>query len=224
MNLKQLLSRTRSLADDIVTGGAELWTDEQLTDYLNEAELEACIRGKLIQELETPACQLALVDEKRIYDLNPLVLDVLAARLRGQDEDLERAAIEAVRFGRRNPGRPTAYALMNDGSETAGPKLVFDRAAPEGTTDILDLHIHRRPLFPLEAEDDEPEIGIVHHDALPYWALHLAFLHRDTDAEDPQRSADMAARFTARFGFRVDANVARKQRRRRAPVVRMDYP
>ena len=224
MTLEQLLARTRNLADDIVAGGAELWTDEILTEYLNEAEVEACIRAKLIEEIGTVRCELALVEDQRIYDLDPLVLGVMAARIRGESCDLDRAAIENVRFARNFGGRPRAYALMGDASDAAGIKLVFDRVAPPDTTDILDLHIHRRPLEPMEDPADEPEIGVVHHDALPYWALHLAFLHRDTDAEDPQRSADMAARFTARFGVRVDANVARKQRRRRAPVVRPDYP
>lgn len=224
MTLEQLLERTRNLADDVVEGGAELWSDDILTAYLNEAQVEACIRAKLIEEIGTARCEIALVDGQRIYPLDPLVLDVMAARIRSCHKDLDRAAIENVRFARNLGGRPAAYAIMGDATSAEGIKLVFDRPAPTDTTDILDLHIHRRPLEPMEDPGDEPEIGLVHHDALPYWALHLAFLHRDTDAEDPQRAADMAARFTARFGIRVDANVARKQRRRRAPVVRPDYP
>ncbi|MGD9643807.1 MAG: hypothetical protein AB7V08_13840 [Elusimicrobiales bacterium] len=225
MTLEQLLARTRILADDIVTGGAELWTDEFLTEGLNLGEQEACIRGHLIQEIEGARCEVELVDDQRTYALDPLVLDVLGARLRTQDCDLERVAIESVRFSNKRGGPPAAFALMNDGSATTGKTLVLDRAAPPlDTQDTIDLHISRLPLTPMSAPNHVPEIGVVHHDALCYWALHLAFLVRDTDAEDPQRAADMEARFAARFGIREDANVARKQQRHRVPVVRMRYP
>lgn len=226
MNLEQLLARTRELADDIVTGGAELWTDEFLTEGLNLGENEACIRGHLIQEIEEPArTEIDLVDDQRIYELSPLVIDVLGARLRTQDCDLERVAIESVRFSNKRGGPPAAFALMNDANATTGPKLVLDRPAPPlDTQDTIDLHITRLPLEPMSDPNDEPEIGVMHHDALCYWALHLAFLKRDTDAEDPQRAADMENRFAARFGIREDANVHRKQQRHRAPVVRMSYP
>src|SRR5690606_31020319 len=210
----------RNLGADAVEGGAELRSDDILSAYRNQAQVGACIRAKLVEDIGTARCVIALDDRQRIDPRGPLVLDGMAARLRRFNQHLDRAAIENVRFARNLGGRPAAYAIMGDATSAEGIKLVFDRPAPTDTTDILDLHIHRRPLEPMEDPGDEPEIGLVHHDALPYWALHLAFLHRDTDAEDPQRAADMAARFTARFGIRVDANVARKQRRRRAPVVR----
>lgn len=225
MKLSQLLAHTRKLADDLITGGAELWTDEFLIRCLNLAEVEACARGHLIQEISGPRCLVTLEDDERIYTLDRLVLDVLGARRRGQDDDLERVAIETIRFAANRGGPPAAYALMNEANEAAGPSFVLDRPAPpRDPQEVIDLHISRRPRYEMRNPGDEPEIGVVHHDALAYWALHLAFLVRDVDAQDMQRAADMEARFTARFGIREDANVTRKQQRHRAPVVRMSYP
>ena len=224
MNLKQLLERTRILADD--HAGAVLWSDAFLTEQLNLAEREACIRAQLLEEIETPRCRITLVEDQRIYPLDRLVIDVTRCRRTGQSCDMERLAFENVTFPARSGHQPTGYAVKGDPTEDAGPQLILDRAAPDQSAQqhYLDLAIYRLPQYDMEVDDDEPEIGLMHHDALPFWALHLAYSCRDYDAEDKGRANEFAGRFEARFGMRVDANVARKQRRHRAPVCRMNYP
>lgn len=224
MDFERLKALTRELADDTVAGGgAELWTDDFLEEKLNEAEREACIRAKLLQDIEAPVAELELTEGDRIFALSPLVIDVLNAKIDGRREEVDPVAIEHIWAGVSGGGWPTAFALMGEPSSSTGRKIVFDRAVPQDAT--LKMLVHRFPLEPMADDADEPEIAPQHHDALPYWALYLAFLKRDIDAEDPERAERFRKMFEARFGIRVDANVERKQRRHRAPVVRpAPYP
>lgn len=225
MNLKQLRASARAIADDTITGGgAELWSVETLDDDLNRAEREACIRGELLQEIDVDLyCKVALTDGGRSFPLHKAIIEVKKARIRDRREDLDLCAIESVWTTGHGGGYPTRCAVLGEIGETRGRKVIFDRPMP--IDGFLDLFVVRFPKFAMVGELDEPEIGLEHHDALVWWALHLAFLHRDIDAEDQARAAKFEAMFTERFGIRVDANVARKQRRHKAPVVRAGaYP
>lgn len=220
MNLAALIARTRTLADD--AAGAALWADEDLTAYLNEGQQEAAIRARLLQEIGNDEyCLVELIADQRQYDLHPLVWEVNAARRDTDTRDLDRVAIETVRFA-RSGGHPAAYALYGASNHVdVGLKLLLDRPAVEDAD--LQLDVYRLPEA-MEDGADTPEIDATLHEPLCFWALHKMFQHRDSDAEDLARSARFEGLFIARFGIRVDANVARKQRRHRAPLVKVSYP
>lgn len=105
------------------------------------------------------------------------------------------------------------------GNGTAGMRIVLDRA-PNVADGFLTLNVYRYPLRDMEDSDDEPEIAQRHHDGLLDWILYRAYTERDIEAEAPQRAANHLAAFTARFGDRQDANVMRKHRQQRRPVIR----
>lgn len=222
MNLADLQQATRILADD--AAGAQLWDDADLTRYLNEAVVQACIRAKLLQEIGNPTyCEVALTEGDRQFVLHPTVWEVNAARRRGSRDNLDRTAIEEIRFPSDRGGNPEEYALFGPRTEFGGRKLMLDRVAVEDG--FLDLDVYRLPSYPLVAPVDEPEIDDELHEALCHWALHKMYMHRDYDAEDTRRAGDHLALFEARFGVLPDANIQRKRRRHKAPVSRpSQYP
>ena len=59
MALENLIRRFRVLAQD--TEQPFLWSDEAVIEWLNDAQAQACVRGRLIREAENPSvCQIAL--------------------------------------------------------------------------------------------------------------------------------------------------------------------
>ena len=59
MTLEDLIRRFRVLSMDNVT--PPFWAAEDVIDWLNDAQAQACVRGRLIREDENPAvCQIAL--------------------------------------------------------------------------------------------------------------------------------------------------------------------
>ena len=50
-----------------------------------------------------------------------------------------------------------------------------------------------------------------------------AYLKKDSQCYDPKLAAEHEARFTARFGAKIDANVRRKQRATRSHVTRINW-
>ncbi|WP_132750411.1 hypothetical protein [Simplicispira metamorpha] len=58
-----------------------------------------------------------------------------------------------------------------------------------------------------------------HHGGVRYWVYRCAYLKQDAETFDKMKAGEYGALFTASFGERPDANVQRKQRDRRPPVV-----
>lgn len=219
MNLAELLTRTRRLADDEVEGGgAELWPDEELIENLNLAEREACIRARLIEDFSDEFASIELTEDDRVFTLHASVISVISAKIDGRRDPLDPAPLEVLWTPQATSGWPMAYAIQGETNGATGAKIVLDRVMPQDGE--LKMLVSRLPEEAMADDADTPEIGLVHHDALPYWALHLAFLKRDIDAEDPARAEKYKAMFEARFGIRDNANVYRKQRRHTAPRVR----
>lgn len=77
MTLEDLIRRFRVLSMDNVT--PPFWAAEDVTDWLNDAQNEACIRARLIREDELEAvCRIALTPGTHTYALNPLVYEIIS--------------------------------------------------------------------------------------------------------------------------------------------------
>ena len=79
MTLEELLRRFRSLAKD--TAEPFLWADDDVVDWLNDAQAQACIRGRLIREDDLAAvCRIALVPGQQTYPLSLKCARMFAGR------------------------------------------------------------------------------------------------------------------------------------------------
>lgn len=201
------------------------WSSENIVRYLNEAVQEACERAKLIEDRTTPAvCSITLQAGESTYALHPSVLQIKRLTFRGRPLDessVEELDSESHDWETRS-GTPRLF-IFEQGSGAQPPKV---RLVPTPTeAGAVALTVYRGALKPLSADLDQakPEIPERLHDRLLDWMLHRAYLKQDADRFDPSKSATSLGLFVQAFGERPSANVRRKQRDRRPPLVRSSW-
>lgn len=220
MTLGELLDELRNnmLRDrsEQVSGPSDqLWSDQTLIRYINDAQRRFARRTKILRDSTTPdCCFVQLQAGVTEYPLHPKVLSVLSARYDVDQCDIARAGHAALGtyhtpdsyfFNPGNltslpPGKVMAYstdeqvASDDDGSLS----VVTLRVYPAPTSDWalqLDLRVARLPLENLCDPDDVPEIPEDHHLDMLDWAAHRALRIADHDAEDIARSDRFKASF-----------------------------
>lgn len=217
MTLADLISAFRARADD--TAEPFLWSDDEVTLILNEAEVEAATRARLIQDSTTPAVtQIAVTAAGVDYPLHAAILSVERAKLASQPKPLTRTTREEL-----DAAYPNWEAL------TGQPKFFIEdngrlRLVPQSTMDdSLSLTVFRLPLEPMAEDTDTPEIHAKYHYRMLDWALRCAYLKNDSETLDKSKAADYQALFEQSFGVLPDANVQRKQREHKATTVRINW-
>lgn len=230
MNVEQFIATFRSVLDDKANsvgggGGDTLWSDEEIVGYLNEAVNEVAERALLIEDHLTPAaCSITLQAGVGEYALHPSVLKIKRLTWDGrplcetssEELDDEHLAWETL------AGRPTQY--IHSGSNTL--RLIrIPRAEDLAVAATLALTVYRTPLAPYSVSNlsEVPELKVLYHDRLMQWMYRCAYLKKDSETFDANAAAKHEAAFTASFGQRPDANVQRKRRDKRPPVVRMRF-
>lgn len=201
------------------------WSSENIVRYLNEAVQEACERAKLIEDRLTPAvCTVTLEPNVSTYQLHASVFEIKRVTLRGRP--LDETSVEEMDDdcpGWENlKGLPRCFIF----EPTAGIRSASLRLVRIPTqADTLALTVYRGALKPLSADIDhgKPEIPERFHERLMDWVLHRAYLKQDADSFDPSKAAESKALFVQAFGERPDANVQRKQRDRRPPIVAINW-
>ncbi len=206
MNLGQLIAQFRTETADAVQ--PYLWPDPELAVYASEAEEEAAIRKRLIREsTNTAICQIAVTAGKRVYQLNPLVLEIVYASMvyTGSPgmfpyklELTEAATLDRVRPAWRSlTYRPGAIIHYDNTMEVD--------SIPD-TDYTINLEVYRLPANPMQYTSDEPEINGVHHRHLVKWMKYRAYSKQDADTQDLKKSEQFRLEFEAVFGPPVDAS------------------
>ena len=206
MTLEDLIRRFRVLSLDNVT--PPFWADEDITDWLNEAQNEACIRARLIREDELEAvCSIPLTPGTHTYALNPLVYEIISLWIKpasGRKRPVTLRSREWLDHHLpewRECPRPAEIAIQDDTT------VRIVGAVEAG--DTLELECYRLPLRPMANDTDKPEIHLAHHQHLIDWALHRAFSVPDAEAFDPNRAALAEQAFTRYFGPLPDSDMRR---------------
>jgi hypothetical protein len=225
MTPQELIDHARVVLDD--NGEPQLWTDDELVRYLNAAVNEACERALLIEDRSTPACcTITLVAGQAEYPLHKSVIRV--KRVAWGSDVLTSTSTEELddgMFGWENAeGRPAAFI---EGSGNTIRLSRIPRAEDLAVTPTLSLVVYRTLLSPLTPEsnlDGElTDVKAIYQLRLLDWVGRLAYMKRDSETFDATRSNQFEADFIRSFGERPDANVQRKRRDRRPPVVRMRF-
>ncbi|MGL6290513.1 MAG: DUF6682 family protein [Silanimonas sp.] len=202
MTLGELLTAARELLDDTVEDF--LWSEEKLTRYANNAVREVCLRTRCMKDDSAPRCRVALVPGTDTYAVDPSFLVIAKAQLWGQSFELHRSTTEEV--SRMLPGWDVGCV------QPAKPEfIVFDRVqntirvapSPDQAYD-LHLKVMRLPDEDerMEGPDDEPVVSVVAAEEMKHWIAHEAFMEKDSERYDPERSAAHLRIFTDRFGDR----------------------
>jgi len=208
MTLQDLIARFRVLAAD--KAQPPLWSDAEVTMWLNDAQRQACIRGRLIREDENKAvCLISMQEGKQTYKLHPKVYEIINLRFVGASRArpaviVSREWLDNERPSWRDDNYPPELVIQDDTTiRIVGSAVVGE---------VLQLECYRLPLEDMVQGDDEPEIHEAHHEHLVQWALHKAFSVVDADGFDARRSAQAEDEFTRYFGLMPDADLRRKTR------------
>lgn len=217
MNLEQLRRRFRVLAKDTVE--PFLYADDDIADWLTDAEAQAAVRGRLLFDDYTPAvCTTPVAAGTHSYKLHPKLYELVDVRFKADTGDTRSYGLQLVSREWLNENdrdwrdadnwsyasTHRRYAVQ---SET-GLRIV---PAPDVAGQLL-IEGYRLPLKPLANDTDKPEIHEASHEKLVQWALYRAFSVPDSEAFDPQRSENAQAEFTRHFGLPVDADLRRSTR------------
>jgi len=185
--------------------------DELLNRAFNEAVRQAALRKRLLLDRSSEeCCTLTIAASQVEAPIHPRVLAIRSARWVGGRCPLELTTLR--RMDRDHPDWTSTPAdaeprkLIVDAQE--GHVLLWPAPSVAGT---VQLAVWRMPLEAEEMEDDEDEPVISevwHHDLLD-WAEHLAYLTKDGEQGDAERSAAAAQRFAAKFGDLPKASAVR---------------
>lgn len=207
MTLEELIGHCRRDLDDMAT--PYLYSDEELTGWLNQAVLEAAIRARLIKDdaRTNPAlCALAVTAGAPDIAISDDIFVVRHAFIEGAPRPLYRVTTKTL--DRLEPG----WDQLVPADIAGEPKyLVMDVSQgivrlhpPSATAGELHLRVWRKPTDAerMEVPTDEPAIRITDPETLKHWALRCAFLVKDSELYDTERAEQQEGIFEARFGPR----------------------
>jgi len=196
MTLGELIALARRQASD--TTAPYLWTNDEWTDYANEAEREACRRAHLIVDSETAGiCTFNLLAGDSTIIRHPKVLRVRRIKMGSQSRPLGR--IDVRDLDRQAPGWESETGTVTHyvGNFSTGNIRIYKKTS---VIDTATLTVVRLPLEDMSALADEPEIPEAYHRKLADHMLELAYQKQDDETRDPKKEADAAARFVVSFG------------------------
>lgn len=206
MNLGELLTELRvSRLDDNVP--QYLWSDAELTGYLNEAVRQVCIRKRaLLEAVNTKVCRIPFGIGQRFLKLHPAVISVRHASIARTDDFPDGGRLVGITAQRLEKSRDNwinetdHHCIRHWIPDVQEGHLAFD-GLPEAAG-TLQLHVWRFPLDTekMEGMDDEPVINENWHIDLCDWAEYLAFRKKDAETLDTGRGEKAAAKFTAKVG------------------------
>jgi hypothetical protein len=202
MKLGQLEAVFRSEADDATE--EYLWTPEEVYEFANDAQREACRRARLLRDSSTTAiCQIAVTSSNALYTLDPRVLFVRRAKLASRSRPLVPHFLADMDSD--SPGWDTLTGIVDSflpDYETGKLRLFRIPTA----NDTLNLTVIRLPLADMaDPEADSPEISPAYHRSLVYWMLYRAYSKHDSETRNDKAAMENLAMFEQEFGKRSPA-------------------
>lgn len=202
MTLAELISRCRSEAVDVTE--PYLWSDPEWTTWLNEAENEACIRARLIED---EAIVAAVTSGDAHIAIPPRAFAVTRVAISGVGklELVDRHGLDLSES-------------RNWQDETGDPRRAYRsgntlRLFPIPITDSTAIvTAFCTPDGSMEDADDEPQIDSRLHHSMVEWALRCAYRKQDVDTFDPAAADRHEAEFARVFGLRPDEVAIRRTR------------
>lgn len=229
MTLDDLITEARlQLSDPEMPGSGDdsdsLWSNDELTLYVNQAINEACLRSKLIKDASTASvCQIAVSAGTRSYAVSPKITYIDRAKLASGNFPLAGSSVADWDYENANwdsdTGTPTEYAMdYEDGKITLDKEPIAN--------DTLNLIVYRRPLEDIKYQlrkIKSPEIPEEYHYHLIDWVRHLAYEKKDSETYDPDLSMKHYQKFEVTFGPRPVARIGYIHRRRKKHRVRAEF-
>lgn len=221
MKAVDLFTVFRGQTDDI--GAPPLWADSELYRWLNEAEVEACRRARLIVDTQNVSgvdnvCRITLVNGQPFYDLDPRVIYVRRALMAGRTiplDPMDYRDLDVEQPGwQSRTGQVIGYVRGVDTGKFRPFRIPTTASMTNGST--IDLLVVREPLRAMSQDDQDaaPEINPRYHLALLDWVYWRCYSKKDSEAYDPKLAAQHLADFEAEFGTREKASAMEEEYQR----------
>lgn len=204
MFLNDLIISAQNQADEVVDKPDLLWSLDEWTEYANDAENEACIRGNLIIDKTSALTSITVVSGTATYGTDEKILEIRRVKLLSGTEPLvktQRKVLDAT-YPNWETDAGAVRSWLPDGTN----KITLYKNPGAGTT--MNLMVSRLPLIPMTLADkltDAPEIDTVYHQGLVDWMLLRAYSKQDSETLDKGKAKEHLTRFTKRFGERPPA-------------------
>jgi len=197
MKVGKIIEQFRDEVDDATA--PYLWSNTELIGYLNEAEVEACRRSRLLVDSKTAeTCEIAITADEQDFALDPRVIMIRRAKLADEDYPLTFKSIHSL---------DEEFPAW-DGETASTPEYYFADADTASIgiypkhdgTDTLHLTVVREPLTPVNDDEDTPEIASRYHFGLINWMKHRAFTKPDSETKNPELYILRLQLFEREFG------------------------
>jgi hypothetical protein len=183
-----------------------LWSLAEWTEYVNEAENEACIRANLIIDKSSALTNIAVLSGTATYSIDERILIIKRAMLSGGTEPLvktTRRVLDAV-----YPSWEAEAGVVRSWLSDDTNKITLYKSPIANAT--LNLMVSRLPENPMTLPNkltESPEIDTMYHLGLIDWMLHRAYSKQDSETLDKGKAKEHLTRFIKRFGERPPAAV-----------------
>lgn len=200
MDLKSMRELVRQRVKD-KDRAHPLWSDGVIGTMLNQAQWEACRRGRLIKDSTSDElCRIDLELNQPLYDIDPRIIFVRRLIMSTQSRPLRPRRVRDM--DREVPGweshMGTPAAWIPD--YTTGKLRLYRAPDDSAIPDYATLTVVRGPLEEMTDPGDEPEIHPRFHFKLHHHACAIILSDQDAETYDPEAAARHAAEFTAEFG------------------------
>lgn len=183
------------------------WTNEELTDFINEALRKVCRSTYLLRDLQ-PSFKITIIPDNYVYNLDSRIIRIKNTKLISSGlplEEKELEDIETISNWEETSGTPTCYIV-----DYQIGQIAFYPNPSVG--DTLNIWAIREELNPLvwTSNTSSPEIPKRFHIPMLNYAAHLAYLKAEANTLDP----DASGRYLAMFQQDFDNNSAYTETRR----------
>lgn len=206
MKLEELLDelRVNILRDDAVLAAGpsdQLWTDDALVRYINDAQSMWARKTLALRDASTAdVVEVPLSAGVAAYDLHKSILSVVSARFDDNEVDLPRFGrsnvdlllgidppfFDAAQIAAISPGPPLGYSTderLNIDDESAVVLTVMPAPSADEDGLTLFLRVARLPLEDFDIEDTEAECELpsIYQLDMLEWAAYRALMNSDID-------------------------------------------
>lgn len=180
----------------------ELWSDEEIYEYANAAEKQACRNARLLIDSTTAAiCQITVPASTAIATLDPRIIFVRRVRVTGKNNPLTRASWREL--DEAYPGWEAHTGTVSHFVTDWQTGKLRTYRIPIADT-VLNLTVARLPLADMTPLSS-PEINARYHRSLVYWMKHLAYMKQDSETFNLEKAKLNMDMFEAEFGKRSSA-------------------
>ncbi|CAN5814507.1 hypothetical protein BH20PSE1_BH20PSE1_01090 [soil metagenome] len=211
MTLSDLLKLFRLEADDFWT--PQLWTDDELIEFANDGEEQACRRARLLVDSTTAGvCRLSFTaGDSPVLTLSPVVLTIRQAVWVSSGVPVVRRVLAPMLASEMYADWDTLDIQPQQQPDVYITDVQTQAIRLHPTPAVngaVELSVFRLPIDKMAALGDEPSIPAYAHRALVQWMLYRAYSKQDADALDAEKAKSAYGLFVQEFG---DAKSARNQ-------------